>query len=285
MKLAQEQEFVQHKSLLFSIVYNILGEVEEAKDIVQDSFESWLKIQSSGVKHPKAYLAKIVTHKAIDRLKALKKQRETYPGQWLPEPVVYPNQSDVQSHADILPYALLCTLEKLNPVERAVLILRESFDFDYEPLAEICGITQANCRQILHRAKEKVHTSKHRYQVDTRIHRKLIDTFLQACRDEDPEKLAQLLKDDIILYSDGGGKAAATMRPLLGATHIIKFLMGIARKRNLEVLTYEPVWVNNLPGVLLKEGEKNDTLIAFDTEGRQIRQLYIIRNPDKISLQ
>jgi len=284
-KLAREQEFLQHKPLLFSIVYNILGEVEEAKDVVQDSFESWLNTQLSEVRHPKAYLAKIVTHKAIDRLKALKKQRETYPGQWLPEPVVHPKQPDVPSQADILPYALLCTLEKLNPVERAVLILRESFDFDYEVLAEICGITQANCRQILHRAKEKIHTSKQRYQVDPRIHRKLIDTFLQACQDEDPEKLTLLLKNDIALYSDGGGKAAAAMRPLLGATNIIKFLVGIFRKRKHEALTYHPVWINNLPGVLLKSNEKNDTLVAFDTEGRQIRQLYVIRNPDKISLQ
>ena len=284
-KIAREQAFLQHKRLLFSIAYNILGEVEEAKDVVQDSFESWMKLQPSDVKHPKAYLARIVTHKAIDRLKALKKQRETYPGQWLPEPIVYPKQPEAQAQVDILPYALLCTLEKLNPVERAVLILRESFDFDYEALAEICGITQANCRQILHRAKDKVQTSRQRYEVDPRIHRKLIDTFLQACRDEDPEKLTRLLKHDITLYSDGGGKAAAAMRPLLGATHSIKFLLGVARKRRHQALTYEPVWINNLPGVLLKVDDKNDTLLTFDTEGRQIRQLYIIRNPDKISLQ
>jgi RNA polymerase sigma-70 factor (ECF subfamily) len=113
----------------------------------------------------------------------------------------------------------------------------------------------------------------------------LIETFLQACEEEDPEKLTQLLKEDIILYSDGGGKAAAAMHPLLGAPSIIKFVLGIARKRKDEALTYHPVWINNSPAILFKIGEKNDTLVSFDIEGRQIRHLYIIRNPDKISLQ
>lgn len=283
-KLKQEQEFLQHKPLLFSIAYNILGEIEEAEDMVQDSLESWLKIsQGNEIKYPKAYLSKTVAHKAIDRLKVLKKQRATYPGQWLPEPVVYPKQ-EIKPQPDILPYALLCTLEKLNPIERAVLILRESFDFDYDTLADVCDISQANCRQILHRAKEKVQTSQQRYQADPRIHRKLIDTFLQACMEEDPEKLTQLLKEDIILYSDGGGKAAAAIHPLVGSATIIKFLLGIFKKREVEPLTYHPVWINNLPAVLFKNGEANDTLVAFDTDHRQILHLYVIRNPDKISL-
>lgn len=283
-KLAQEQEFLQHQPLLFSIVYNIIGEVEEAKDVVQDSFESWLKLQLSDVRHPKAYLAKIVTHKAVDRLKALKKERETYPGPWLPEPIVQ-HQPGEQPQKDILPYALLCTLEALNPVERAVLILRESFDFDYHSLAEICGITEANCRQILRRAKEKVQHPKRRSTVDPHQHQLLLEKFLQACKEEDTDELTRLLKEDITFYSDGGGKAAAALHPLFGIPVVTKFLFGVIRKKLKSVFTYRLITINGQPGVLLLLDGKKDTLVALDVEGEKIRQLFFIRNPDKISLQ
>jgi RNA polymerase sigma-70 factor (ECF subfamily) len=257
--------------------------VEEAKDVVQDSFESWLKLQLSEVKHPKAYLAKIVTHKAIDRLKALKKRRETYPGPWLPEPIVQDRPKE-QPQKDILPYALLCTLEALNPVERAVLILRESFDFDYDALADLCGITQANCRQILHRAKEKVQHPKHRSTVNPQQHQRLLEKFLQACKEEDTDELTRLLKEDIAFYSDGGGKAVAAMHPLFGMSVVTKFLIGVIRKKQQADFTYQLVMVNGQPGILLLLDGKKDTLIAFDVEGEKIRQLFFIRNPDKISL-
>ncbi len=283
-KLAQEQEFIQHEPLLFSISYNILGEVEEAKDVVQDSFESWINLKLPEVKHPKAYLAKIVTHKAIDRLKALKKQRETYPGPWLPEPIVQ-QQTEDQPQKDILPYALLCTLEVLNPVERAVFILRESFDYDYHALAEICGITEPNCRQILHRAREKVLQPKRRSSVNAQQHQLLLEKFLQACADEDTEELTRLLKEDIAFYSDGGGKAAAAMRPLFGIPVVTKFLFGVIRKKQRSVFTYRLITINGQPGVLLLLDGKKDTLIAMDMDGEKIRQLFFIRNPDKISAE
>ena len=282
-QLIKEQEFIEHQPLLFSIVYSILGEVEEAKDVVQDSFESWLNLQLSEVKHPKAYLAKVVTHKAIDRLKALKKQRETYPGPWLPEPIV--QQHGEQPQQDILPYALLCTLEVLNPVERAVFILRESFDYDYDALAEICGITQANCRQILHRAKEKVQRPKRRTTVDTQQHQQLLEKFLQACADEDTGELTRLLKEDIAFYSDGGGKAAAAMHPLFGIPVVTKFLLGVIRKKQLKSLSYQPVTMNGQPGILLLLDGKKDTLVSLDVEGEKISQIFFVRNPDKISVE
>ncbi len=283
VKSMQEQAFLQHRPLLFSIAYDILGEIEEAEDIVQDSFERWLKVNYTDVKYPKAYLSKITAHQALDRLKILKKQREHYPGQWLPEPWVE-YQPGSQAQKDILPYALLCTLEKLNPVERAVFILRESFAFEYAALADLCETSQENCRKIFSRARKKIQNAKRQSVVDPQQHQLLIEKFLQASKDEAVDELASLLKEDIALYSDGGGKAVAAMHPLFGVSVVSKFLIGVIRKKQQAALTYRSVVINGLPGALLLLDGKKDTLIAFDGDGEKISRLYFIRNPDKISL-
>lgn len=272
----------QYRPYLFTVAYNILGEVQEAEDIVQEAFAYYLTLKEEQVHNQKSYLSRVVANKAIDRLKELKKQRESYPGIWLPEPFVHQDTASKAAEKDIMSFEALSALESLNPVERAVFVLREAFSFPFSELALICNTTEANCRQILSRTKKKISNPKSSSAYPDEQLVSLIQTFLQAVVEEDTQTLTSLLKEDIVLYSDGGGKAAAAVNPLWGQTIVSQFLIGIARKNKNRALNISFIRVNQQPAVLLSTAEGPESLISFAGDGRNFSRIFIIRNPDKL---
>ena len=278
------EDIEQHQPLLFSLAYNMLGEVQEAEDIVQDVFESWFA-KRPDVKFPKAYLSRAVVNRSIDRLEELKKVREVYKGPWLPVPLVSDSGPDEGTQMqDPLPYALLSVLEKLNPVERAAFILRHAFNFSYAEIAEICNLAELNIRQIVHRAQEKLQKPRTRYEASVEERQRLLTAFLEACANQDVTTLKEMLHHDVVLYSDGGGKASAAVVPVRGPEKIIKFLSNILKNAR-DAFEAKPVMVNGSAGALLvnKANGNTDTICTLETDGEKITGLYFIRNPDKIS--
>jgi RNA polymerase sigma-70 factor (ECF subfamily) len=267
---------------IFSISYNMLGMVEEAEDIVQDIFEKWMS--ASEVRDAKAYLARIAVNQSINRLNELRKIRENYVGMWLPEPYITLEPEPVPT----LEYGMLFLLERLNPNERAVFILRESFSEEYTSIADITGLSAENCRQLLHRAHEKLGRSKP-LQVDPEKQRAFTIAFLTALHGQDRSELDHLLRKDIELYSDGGGKRAAALKALFGLEKVLKFLLGVtqlpeAKENQFE---YRAVYVNGRPAALLfnRTTEQLDSMQYVELEEQEISRLLFVRNPDKLKIR
>ncbi len=267
---------------LFSISYNMLGMVEEAEDIVQDVFEKWMS--AGEIREPKAYLARIAVNQSINRLNELRKTRENYVGMWLPEPYITLEPEPVPT----LEYGMLFLLERLNPNERAVFILRESFSEEYQSIADITGLSPENCRQLLHRAYEKLGRSKP-LQADPEKQRALTIAFLTALHGQDRSELDILLRRDIELYSDGGGKRAAALKPLFGLEKVLKFLIGVTQLPEALENQYEyrAVYVNGRPAALLfnTTTEQLDSMQYVELEDQEITKLLFVRNPDKLQIR
>ncbi len=267
---------------LFSISYNMLGMVEEAEDIVQDVFEKWMS--AGEIREPKAYLARIAVNQSINRLNELRKTRENYVGIWLPEPYITLEPEPVPT----LEYGMLFLLERLNPNERAVFILRESFSEEYQSIADITGLSPENCRQLLHRAYEKLGRSKP-LQADPEKQRALTIAFLTALHGQDRSELDILLRRDIELYSDGGGKRAAALKSLFGLEKVLKFLIGVTQLPEALENQYEyrAVYVNGRPAALLfnTTTEQLDSMQYVELEDQEITKLLFVRNPDKLQIR
>lgn len=277
------EDIYQHRPLLFSIAYDILGDVQEAEDIVQDVFESWFS-KSREVQYPKAYLSRAVVNKSIDRLDALKKAREFYKGPWLPVPIVSETfDTGDKQVADPLPYALLNLLEKLNPVERAAFVLRQAFDFSYGEISEMLDLQEENARQLVHRAQEKLQRPRVRYETSVEERQRLLNAFLEASANRDATTLKEILHSEAVMYTDGGGKVNAAVVPVHGAEKIINFVLNVL-KGVTDIFEMKPVIINGSAGVLLinKTTGKTDTICTLETEGDRITGLYFVRNPEKI---
>ncbi|MVT09500.1 sigma factor [Chitinophaga tropicalis] len=275
-------EVLQLRPYLFKIAYSMLGEIEEAEDIVQDVYEKWLSVED--VKTPKAYMARMVVNKSIKRLNELKALRETYIGPWLPEPYITTTAAD----SPTIEYGLLFLLEQLNPVERAVFILRESFTEEYSYIAELTGLSMDNCRQTLHRTHEKLGRKSH-IKVDTTRHSALIDAFLHSVVNHDRSSLEQILRSDIELFSDGGGKRSAPIKPLFGFEKVQKFFLGIMQlpENQGDVYEFKPVFVNGVPAALILRKADNglDSVQYFVSDDTGITRLLLVRNPDKLMIR
>lgn len=277
MQIADDYRSI--RPYLLAVAYNITGRVQEAEDIVQDAFEDLITSPPTHVRSLKSYLTRIVVNKSIDRINALKRQRDSYPGIWLPEPYIIESDNDV--NADVLPYAILHALESLNPVERAVVILREAFNYSYEDIAEICDVTTENCRQILHRAKPKLKGNLRPATVDPKIEL-LMKEFLNASLTQDTSKLSQLLRQDVVLYSDGGGKVIAARRVLDGLAAVGKFMLGIIRKAMGIWSEAKVVNVNGQPGLLVSDANAVYVVVMFGIHDDKITEIFLMRNPEKI---
>jgi RNA polymerase sigma-70 factor (ECF subfamily) len=275
-------EITDLRPYLFGIAYNMLGAIEEAEDIVQDVFEKWLTVKEAKV--AKAYLGRMVVNRSIDRLNALKMERENYTGFWLPEPYITMEQDTTPT----IEYGLLVLLERLNPSERAVFILRESFSEEYETIAGLTGLSPDNCRQLLHRAHEKLERSVAK-PVDPMQQRQLTEAFLYALQSRDVDALGRLLRSDIELYNDGGGKRAAALKPLFGIGKVLKFLIGVAKlpEAQAEEFDYRPAFINGNPAALLfrRSSGELDSVQYVEPEDGIIARLHYVRNPDKLKVQ
>ena len=264
------------RPLAFSIAYRMLGSVAEAEDVVQ---EGLLRLhRAHGVEHPKAFVATVVTRLSIDELRSARARRETYVGQWLPEPIVTDSRPDDES----VTMALLITLESLTPVERAVFLLHDVFDYGYDEIAEIVGKTRENCRQLALRARRHVEARRARFETSRDQREKLAARFFEAVRDGDLDGLVTLLADDAVAVGDGGGKAAARATPLQGGAKVARFMLGLARLGERRAYTYEFTELNGEPGAIIREdGEVVGTMV-IEARGDQITAIRSVVNPDKL---
>lgn len=275
--------FNAHRERLFGIAYRMLGSVHDAEDIVQEAYIRWKRGGGDAVDNPGAFLSTMVTRMSIDVLRSARKRREEYVGDWLPEPLASgPSAKDNVALAESLSTAFLLLLERLSPVERAALLLREVFDYPYPEVAGILGKTEANCRQIVRRARERVQVPKTRFAASNAASEQLLESFMAATRGGELEPLMAFLAEDATLRSDHGGKAAAARRTLYGARNIAKFFLGITRRFLPEDFSMRLTTINGAPGVITYAGTRPDTAFSIDAVDGKIHAIYVIRNPDKL---
>ena len=267
---------------LFAIAYRMLGSIAEAEDVVQDAF---LRYEEADVEaeSPKAYLATVTTRLAIDELRSARARREVYPGEWLPEPLVDDEAVHHAETADSLSLAFLHLLEKLSPVERAVFLLREVFDYPYEEVARIVGKTPANCRQILARAHRHVREGRRRFDVSREQREEVARRFLAAWEDGHTEALVELLAADATVYGDGGGKAPAVPVPLIGAERVAKALIGWGRQARERGITHRRAVVNGEPGLVFDADGRALWVASLEIADGVVLAVRSILNPDKLA--
>lgn len=277
------------RPLLFSIAYRMTGSVTEAEDLVQEAFFRWERARQGGtvVESPKAYLAAATTRLSIDHLRSARARRESYVGTWLPEPVVadlHEGPEQMAELSDSLSMAFLVVLESLSPVERAVFLLREVFEYSYEDIAEIVDRSEANCRQIFGRARQHLRTHRARYETSTEQSETLLRSFLAAARDGDLEQLVDLLAADAVFYGDGGGKATALRQPLYGRDRVAAFILNLFRQAPRFGVTVEPVLVNGGPGIITHDSQgKVVSVLSLEVLDGVIQTVRSVVNPDKLA--
>lgn len=279
--------FEQYRSLLFAIAYRMLGGVAEAEDMVQETFLRWQRQAGAEIQSAKALLTTIVTRLCIDHLKSARHQRVHYVGVWLPEPLVEndgENPAKAAELADSLTNAFILLLETLSPVERAVFLLHEVFDYDYCEVSRIVRKSEANCRQMAVRAREHLAARRPRFQADPNHVAQLLSRFLQARDRGNCQALLDLLTEDATVYSDGGGKVTALRSPIHGAERVARFFVNINRlfQRAQVKLEIRPMNINAEPGLLIFLDGKLEQSMTFELADGRIRAIYIMRNPDKL---
>ena len=276
--------FDRHRALLFSIAYRMLGGVADAEDVVQEAFLRWQKDAGTEVRSPKAYLSAVVTRLSIDHLRREKAQRERYVGPWLPEPLVGETASDVAEKAvldESLSMAFLVLLESLTPVERAVFLLREVFDYEYAEISRLVEKSEANCRQISRRARQSVAARRPRFDPSPEAEERLLQGFLEACTSGDMDALLSLLSDDVTLWSDGG-RVVAARNPIHGPDRVARFLLGVMREAPPGlVLRWLPV--NGRLGLVgyFADGRPQSVATLEAADG-SIRAIRLVVNPEKL---
>jgi RNA polymerase sigma-70 factor (ECF subfamily) len=281
MQDAPDRAFEEHRPLLFHIAYRMLGTVSDAEDVVQEAWLRWHR-GAEEVLAPRSYLAQVVTRLAIDRLREVRRSREEYVGPWLPEPLVTaPGADAMATRAETLRMGLLVLLERLGPVERAVFVLREAFDYEYDEIARIVGKSEPACRQILARARRHLAADQARF-TDRADNERVAMQFLVAMGTGDVSQIERMLAADAVFYSDGGGKVTAARKPILGPSRIARFIEGVLRKLPAGAQA-RPAQVNGAPGVLLFAGEALYAAVAVEAEGGQVQRVYSVTNPDKLA--
>ena len=282
-----EALYKQYKGLMFRLAYQMLGSATDAEDIVQDVFVKAHDVSLEQMLEPKAYLCKMTTNRCLDLLKSARKKRELYTGPWLPEPISTPGADGYNSviTKDLLSYAMLVLLERLSPPERAVFVLREAFDFQYDEIAELVGKTEANCRKIVSRAKKKmgIDSAEPHLPPGKELGEEWIGRFLSALEHGNVETLLTLLATDAVLLSDGGGKVTAALHPILSGERVASFLLGLMRSLSKRPdFSVELAPVNNQTGFVIRLDGRIDTVVFLQIERGVIRNLYFVRNPDKL---
>ncbi len=279
MTRPEAKDFEAHRSFLAGLAYRMLGSVAEAEDVVQDAYLRWARSDALTVAHPRAFLARVVTRLCLDRMKSATSRREQYVGTWLPEPIV---AAPAEPMADDLSIALLVTLERLSPLERAAFLLHEVFDMDYGDIASTLGRTEDACRQLAARARQHVRDERPRFAPTDENRERLFAAFEAVMTSGDVISFAQLLADDAVLYADGGGRRAAVLEPVHGKRSILSLFAAIAAQRSpLQRDQLQRVSINGLPGFVI-HAEDGVQTTAFEIKDDQIVALYIVRNPDKL---
>jgi RNA polymerase sigma factor (sigma-70 family) len=290
------QVFADHRELLFSIVYNMLGSVTDTEDVLQETWLSWTSRNQAPsverIENPRAYLVRIAVNRALAHQATITRRRETYIGPWLPEPLVSPltgtpipdDAADAAVRAESVSMALLVVLETLTPLERGVFVLHEVFGYAHTEIAEILGRSPSAIRQLAHRAREHVHARRPRYQPDRRVRQQVTERFLAAAVGGDLDALLQILAPEVTLWGDGGGQAAGGLRPLHGRDKVARLLAAVAPRLG-EGLNIAYRSVNGDPSAVLFAGDTPYAVIVLDLtpDGSQVCGIYAVANPDKLS--
>jgi len=279
--------FESHRRHLTGLAYRMLGSRAEAEDMVQEAYLRWSQAARDEIAEPRAYLTTIVTRLCLDHLKSARVRRETYVGPWLPEPVLDADAlrpDRATELAEDLSIALLLTLERLSPLERAAFLLHDVFDLDFGEVGRVLDRDPGACRQLASRARNHVRGARARFVPPDEAEARLVAAFQSASETGDLGRLSALLAEDAILYSDGGGRRAAALRPILGRDRILRFFAGVAAKNpDVAFQRFEPAPINGRPGLLVHERAGSTFAIGFDVEDGRIGAIYLVLNPDKLA--
>ncbi len=265
--------FAQHRRLLFAIAYRMLGSATDAEDIVQEAFVRWLQAAPAEVQSPKAFLSRVVVHLCLDQLRSARARREEYVGPWLPEPGATHTAEELAETA---------MLEQLGPLERAVFLLRDVFDYDYAEIAAIVGKSEANCRQILHRSREHLRERRQRFDVSPVEQERITAQFLQATMRGDMQGLLRLLSDDVVFVADSGGKAPAGRKPVRVRENVARGMVGFLRlipaglRARIAMVNGQPAIVGYVDGQLYG-------VMFVEIVGERVGRVYTVLNPDKLA--
>ncbi|MEU3964577.1 RNA polymerase sigma-70 factor [Streptomyces buecherae] len=273
--------FVDHRGLLFTVAYEMLGSAADAEDVLQESWLRWADVDRARVRDPRAYLVRVVTRQALNRLRTLSRSREEYVGEWLPEPLLTsPDVAEDVELAESVSIAMLTVLETLGPTERAVFVLREVFEMPYGEIAEAVGKSAATVRQIGRRARAHVAARRPRMRVSGSEQRAVVERFLAALRTGRLQELMEVMAPDVVLIADGGGLATAALAPLHGAA----LVAGVLARANQAVapLATTTVWLNGAPAVRF-EVDGEPTAVSVVVDGGQVTRVYLMRNPRKLT--
>ena len=277
-----DDPFVAHRSLLFTVAYEMLGSAADAEDVVQETWLRWADVDRSEVRDPRAYLVRIATRQALNRLRTLARRREEYVGEWLPEPLLTsPDVAEDVELAESVSIAMLTVLETLGPAERAVFVLREVFDAPYDEIAGAVGKSPAAVRQIAHRARDHVAARRPRMQVDRAEQQAAVERFLAALQTGDVQGLLDVLAPNVVVVSDGGGVVAAARRPIEGAEAVARLLAKFAQVAPRARV--DTVWLNGAPAARIDPAGELNTAVTFVVEDGRITRIYAIRNPHKLA--
>ncbi len=279
------QSFEAHRRALTGLAYRMLGSRAEAEDVVQDAYLRWHAADQAQIEEPRRYLGTVVTRLCLDRMKSAKARREIYVGPWLPEPVV-DEALDAQPAGDLahdLSVALMLVLERLSPLERASFLLHDVFGLDFAEVGRALDRSEATCRQLAARARAHIEEGRPRFRATQEEGRRLASAFMAAAQAGDLQTLADLLAQDAVLYSDGGGKRAAALNPICGPDKIVRFIEGVARKNTgLSASQVRPATVNGLAGFVVREEHGLIDTMAFEVRDGRVAAIYIVRNPEKL---
>jgi RNA polymerase sigma-70 factor (ECF subfamily) len=280
-----DDPFVAHRSLLFTVAYEMIGSAADAEDVVQETWLRWAGLSTAAradVRDPRAYLVRIVTRQALNRLRTLARRREEYVGEWLPEPLLTsPDVAEDVELAESISMAMLTVLETLGPTERAVFVLREVFETPYDEIADAVGKTPAAVRQIARRARDHVAARRPRVQVSRAEQEAVVQRFLAAVRGGDLEGLLDVLAPDVVVVADGGGLVPAARHPIEGADRVASLLCGLVKLPwSFEVT---PIWLNGSSGMRLDLNGELNTVASLLIEDGRITRIYAVRNPRKLT--
>jgi RNA polymerase sigma-70 factor (ECF subfamily) len=282
--------FEQHRGLLFGVAYRMLGSASEAEDVVQDAYLRVMGSRDEAIREPRAFLTTIVTRLCLDRLKAARAIREQYIGPWLPEPILLePDDGAGEARAEraeTVGMAALVLLEALNPLERAVFLLREAFEYPFDEIAAMLGRSAATCRQAYHRARAHLDARRRRFPATPERQQALVTEFLAAARDGNLAALTASLAQDVVFSSDGGGVVTAARKPLHGATTVARLVAGLTAKGAAATgpaYSTTRAWVNGAPAVLIWAGERLDAVWVFECGPGVIETIWVVRNPAKLA--
>jgi RNA polymerase sigma-70 factor (ECF subfamily) len=279
------QAFEDQRNYLFSIAYRLLGSISDAEDVLQEAFLRWdrARPEADEIRSVRAFLATVVVRLCMDQLRSARARREVYVGPWLPEPLITTGRADLTENVvlrESLSFAFLLMLEKLSPLERAVFVLREVFDYDYSEIANIVSKSEPNCRQAFHRARQRLASDTVRFDVKYEQQEQLTQEFLRAATAGDVQGLLNLLSEDVVGVGDGGGKAAAGLRPIFSADRLVRGFLG-----NLQKMPPDNAWieeVNGQPAIVATRDGRPYGVVLLDIRDGRVQTLYSVVNPDKL---